>query len=262
LGLGVRVAVLTSIVFCVLVGLLLQNNGIGSFSELLIEIQQIVFSTSLVFLFFLLPLIGYIFVKFEIQKFNTKQFQKIISYGIIILLASTILTTPFGVSSIYFPAVYASSDNSTISQESTIDSNSSNQINSTGNQYPPSDPILEDDADPVKLITTSNTQANSTSLGVVNNTVNSTEDATSSPDPISEIDDTSVEFTTSNSTNASNYTIAISDNLLIFSDVTYRIIADTVYNKTSLWNSIGIEDKIQLILCHQFQIQIAMIQLN
>lgn len=75
-------------------------------------------------IFFITPLIIYIFIKSDFKKIPHFQLQKIISYSVLFLLASTILVTPYGISYSYWPSVFASSDNPTNSTENLSPSNS------------------------------------------------------------------------------------------------------------------------------------------
>jgi len=56
------------------------------------------FSENFIFLFFLTPLSIYIFIKSDLKKLTNNKLQKIISYGVLVLLASTVLVTPYGIS--------------------------------------------------------------------------------------------------------------------------------------------------------------------
>jgi len=110
----------------ILLGLLLQEYFLEeSLNNLLI--------------FFITPFVIYIFIKSDLKKISRSQLQKIISYGVLFLLASTILVTPYGISYSYWPSVFASSDNLTNSTEDLL----------------PSDPTQTDDESTVESTTSS-----------------------------------------------------------------------------------------------------------
>jgi len=112
---GVRnttlVASVVLVTVILLLGLLLQEYFLEeSLNNLLI--------------FFITPFVIYIFIKSDFKKISHSQLQKIISYSVLFLLASTILVTPYGISYSYWPSVFASSDNPTNSTENLSPSNS------------------------------------------------------------------------------------------------------------------------------------------
>ena len=98
------------------------------------------FSENFLFLFFLTPLSIYIFIKSDLKKLTNARLQKIISYGVLALLASTVLITPYGISYSYWQSAFADPDDS--------------PTNSTEDLLP-SDPTQTDDESTVEPITSS-----------------------------------------------------------------------------------------------------------
>ena len=203
-----------------------------------------ILNTPSIILFFLTPLAISILIKSDFKKFSKIKFQKIVSYSVLFLLASTILVTPFTISNSYWQPVFASSDNTTNSTDNILPSNSTqlddqntveqttsssdNTTNSTDNILPSNSTQL-DDQNTVEQTTSSSDNttnstdnilpSNSTQLddqNTVEQTTSSSDNTTNSTDNIlpsnpTQLDDqNTVEQTTSSSDNTTNST----DNIL------------------------------------------------
>ncbi len=185
------------------------------------------FSENFLFLFFLTPLSIYIFIKSDLKKLTNARLQKIISYGVLALLASTVLITPYGISYSYWQSAFADPDDS--------------PTNSTEDLLP-SDPTQTDDESTVEPITSS-----------CDNLTNSTEDLLPS-DPTQTDDESTVEPITSSCDNLTNSTeynciekltitddVQISINNNLISSIVYSIISNSIEKLT-------ITDNVQVII--------------
>ena len=279
----VRVAILTSVCIFALVGLslLLFDGNVSSINSILNYSEFLNLDSSPIILG-LMPFVCYIFIKTEFKKIDPKILKQISSYSLLIILASTLITTPIGMSSSYFPPAFATDDNSTTSEQTINDPNFVQTINST-EASPSPDPISEN-VDSVESTTSSSGNQTASSLAAENssNQINSTDvhppsdpifeeddsveliasnstqtnstesgvgnntdnstEASPSPDPISE-NETSVESTTS--IQIINSTVKISENLLISSLKLFNY-DEIIQNSTYGEEQLGLTDKLML----------------
>jgi len=138
-------------------------------------------------LVFAIPLAGYIFLRSEIDKIESSQIKKILCYGVVILLVSSAVITPYSFS----PYAFASTDstNSTV-----IDSTNSTVIDSTNSTV---------------IDSTNSTVIDSTNSTVTNSTqhvssVNGTSSPTQKQDEAIPTGETTTSLDSTDSTNSTS----------------------------------------------------------